>query len=216
MTTYHWPTIRADAIARFGGDAPRAELEQRIINVFELQPQLVVLAIDKITDAYRAGQVRSPWAVVATHIERASTPGADIQATDTNAKQKAIARAEAWIKVTGMHYDRPDEITLELFGHEAERGRLRDYAQVDLERTGPEDDQGGPTWQLGTPRGDTKLVERMLDLWANHRPTGMQVERDAEQRAADWKDQQARKPVALEQAHTELATVVADDNINFD
>ena len=204
MTTYDWATIRADAIARFGGDAPRAELEQRIIDVFEKQPQLVVLAIDKIADSYHAGRVRSPWAVLGTHIERAAEPGADIQATDTTDKQKRIQRAEQWIRAAGIHFDREAEILLELFGSES--AQLRPYAQVDLI---PDTSADPAKWKLSEPRGDTALIDRMLHTWGEHRPTGLQLEREAEERADAYKQQQAARAEALAQAHAAVQAEAA-------
>lgn len=197
MTTYDWPTIRADAIARFGGDAPRAELEQQIIDVFAQQPQLVVLAIDKIADSYRAGKVRSPWAVLKTHIERSAEPGAPITATDTTAKQKAIQRAEQWIRAAGIHYDRDTEILLELFSGS---GLLASYATVDLV---PDDTDTGK-WKLGEPTGDTALVERILRAYHDARPTGIALEHEAQARADKYRHQQSELRQALAQARAEL------------
>jgi hypothetical protein len=216
VTTYDWPTIRADAIARFGGDAPRAELEQQIIDTFEQHPQLVVLAIDKIADGYQTGRIRSPWAVLKTHIERAAQPGADIQAEDTTQKQKRIQRAEAWIKAAGIHFDRQTEILLELFSGS---GLLASYAHIDLVPTECEhlpadscDDcptcdttaSTGAKWKLSEPTGDHALVDRITHLWNDARPTGIALEQDAEERAAKWRREQTIREEALAQAHAEL------------
>jgi hypothetical protein len=201
VTTYDWPTIRADAIARFGGDAPRAELEQQIIDTFEQHPQLVVLAIDKIADGYQTGRIRSPWAVLKTHIERAAQPGADIQAEDTTQKQKRIQRAEAWIKAAGIHFDSPDEITLELF----DTGKLLNpYAQAELVRTDNEEAR----WTLNA-RGDQNLIGRMLSVWEEHRPTGIQLETEAQERADAYRALKAAQDEALAQAHAELQAEIA-------
>lgn len=199
MTTYQWATIRADAIARFGGDAPRSELEQHLIHVFEQQPQLVVHAIDKIADSYRNGSIRSPWAVLKTHLDRAAAPGADIQATDTTDKQKRIQHAEQWIRAAGIHYDRDTEILLELF----DGGLLSAYAQVEQHRSGSTP-EGHPIWTLTEPRGDTALVDRILRAYHDARPTGIALETEATERAEAWKQQQARRAQIAAQVIADL------------
>lgn len=164
MTTYDWAALRQKAIELYGGDAPRAELEQRILDVFATHPQLVARAIDQIAASYAAGKVRSPWAVLATHIERAAEPGENVISIDSTDRARRIQRAEQWIKAAGIHFDDVNEVQDELFNA---RGLLRDYAK------------------------DEKLVERILHLWAEERPTGLQLERDADARAEAWKQAQA-------------------------
>lgn len=184
MTEYDWPTIRASTIYAFGGDAPRAELEQRIIDVFTQQPQLVVKTIGIVTTGYESGKVHSPWAILDLNLKEAVRPGVDLTVTDTTEKQKRITRAEQWIKAAGIHYDRESEVLLELFGSQA--SQLRPYAQIDL----VPDDRAGVKWQLSEPRGDTALVQRMAVLWHQHRPTGEAIETDELERAQHWKEHQ--------------------------
>lgn len=162
MTEYVWRTLRAHAIETFGGDAPRAELEQRILDIFEQSPALVAKAINKIGHKYKAGLVRSPWAVLIVDIEAASTPGANITVTDTAHRSKKIAAAEQWIRAAGIHYDRETEIQQDLAG-----GLLKDYTD------------------------DNALFAQMLELWRQERPRGERTETEALERAEAWKQVQA-------------------------
>jgi hypothetical protein len=191
MTEYDWAQIRADTIRAFGGDAPRNELEQRIIDVFREQPQLVVNTISLVTHGYQAGKVRSPWAILDINLREATRPGANITATDTTEKQRAIQRAEQWVRAAGVHFDSEDEVVLELF----DTGKqLHAYAQVTLER------QPDKSSLLTEPKGDAALVSRIRQLWRELRPIGEQSEADALQRAEEWKTQQADLQKALKEA----------------
>jgi hypothetical protein len=163
MTTYTWTDLRTHAAERFAGQTPGPELEQRIIDVFQQQPQIVAAAIDYIAERFRAGIVRSPWPVLATHVEQATTTH-DIQATDSTQRNRAIANAEQWIRTAGLHLDRASELEDDLFG---DLGRLRAWAS------------------------DTTLRQRMLTLWDDLRATAVQVERDQEQRLHEWSAQRA-------------------------
>lgn len=163
MTEYVWSDTRYDLIDRWA-DSPRPELEQRIITVFENHPQLVIDAAEHIADRYESGLVRSPWAVLAKHVEEA----ADTATRSTRPvrgdrdRERARQRASQWMRTAGMHFDREDEVRDELFG---ERGMLRQFA------------------------GDTDLVDDLLELWHEQRPRGEQVEREAEERARRYVEQ---------------------------
>jgi hypothetical protein len=175
MTEYDWPTVRAQAIFNFGGDAPRADLEQRIMEVFAENPTLVIKAIEVVTKSYHAGKVRSPWAILDINLKEATRPGTPLTATDTNDKTKRIARAEQWIRTTGCHFDRDTEIVDELFG---DRGLLTDYHH------------------------DTGLVTLMTDLWHQRRPEGERIEAEAIEAAEKWKEWKRNEAKALAPSDT--------------
>jgi hypothetical protein len=179
MVTYDWPTTRAQAIFNFGGDAPRADLEQRIMEVFAENPTLVIKAIEVVTKNYHAGKVRSPWAILDLNLKEATRPGTPLTATDTNDKTKRIARAEQWIRNTGAHYDRETEIVDELFG---DRGLLQQYA------------------------AETSLVARMTTLWEQHRPEGIRIEEEAIAAAEKWKEWKRNEAKALATSDTHVYT----------
>lgn len=163
MTEFDWLELRERAVELYV-DTPSAALEERIVAIFEKRPALVADAIDHVAERFQRGLVRSPWAVLAKHAETLAA-GSDraVKATDESERDEKVARAEAWVKTAGLHFDRPSEIVEELFG---DRGPLK-------------------TWAT-----DSDLVARMVELWNEQRPRGEQVEREAEQRGrayADWR-----------------------------
>ena len=141
------------------GDPPGAELEQRILKVYQHHPA--------------AFSPRSNRSVTATNRERCahsglsspSTSNAKQAAANTNPvlagsdREKKIARAEQWMRAAGIHFDQPAEVLDELFG---DRGQLR-------------------AW-----KDDTFLQQRMHTLWMELRPTGEQIEADMLERAKHW------------------------------
>jgi hypothetical protein len=169
MVTYDWAPIRSNAIQAFG-DAPHAELEQRIMDAFAENPQLVIKQIAQVTASYQAGKIRSPWAILDLNLKEANRPGTPLTATDTTAKLKTIARAEQWIRNTGAHYDRETEIVDELFG---DRGLLKQYA------------------------AETSLVARMTALWEQCRPEGIRIEEEAIAAAEKWKEWKRNEAKAI-------------------
>jgi hypothetical protein len=199
LTDHSWHTTYTDAVQRFGGDTPGAQLEQQVLDAFTDQPQVVIRAIDKVAAKYAAGRVTSPWGAMKHEIAR-TTSQPDIVATDSTDRDKRIMRAEQWIRAAGIHYDRDTEILLELFGNET--SLLRPFAKIDLI---PDTSTSDGKWTLSEAIGDTALVERILKTYHDARPTGIQLEEDALARAEKYKADQARLRQALEQAHAELA-----------
>lgn len=189
-----WGSLRDHLIERYAA-TPHPTTEQEIIDAYELHPDAVTKAALDLIDA---PNITSPWGVLKSKASRIATPPANPTRATGLTREKAIAHAEQWIRAAGLHFNDPLEVTDELFG---DRGQLRAYAQVDIV---PNDDPDHK-WVLGEIRGDTALATHMLDTWANHRPTGMQIERDADTRAQAWKQQQAQK--------AQLAAVA--DDIDF-
>lgn len=182
----NWQELRDHAIDLFN-ETPHPATEQEIIDAYELHPDAIAKAVDSIAVDVQNGTARSGWGVLRARAGSIKAPPSNPDRKSGLDKEKSIARAEQFIRATGVHLDRPDEVLDELFG---DGGHLRHYAQVDLERTGPNDDNGLPTWKLSTVKGDQALATRMLDLWAEHRHVGFTIEREAEQRAEDWKARQ--------------------------
>jgi hypothetical protein len=151
---YVWSTLRDDLIERWS-DRPNGPLEQRILDVWERHPQLVLDASEQITERYERGIVRSPWAVLVKHVEQAAAAAerSDRPAQGERDKAKARAQAEQWIRAAGVHFDAEHELEDELFG---DRGLLRAYGD------------------------DSELRDSMLALWHRHRPAIERVEQEAE------------------------------------
>lgn len=212
MSEHDWHTTYTDAVQRFGGDTPGAALEQQILDAFQEAPQLVIRAIDKVAAKYTAGRVNSPWGAMKHEIQRA-TNQPHLIAVDSTGRDRAIQRAEQWIRAAGIHYDRDSEIMLELFSGS---GLLAAYAHVDLI---PDDTDTGK-WKISEPTGDIALVERMLKVYNDARPTGIQIEEDTTARAEKYRAQQAELRAALAKAQEELAakqpvTVPPNDDLPF-
>jgi hypothetical protein len=155
--TFVWTETRLRAIELFR-DAPSAELEQRILDVFLEHPHLVIEAVEKIGRRYANGQVRMPWAVLAKAVSE-MTSTLEGAATDERDRDKAIRRAEQWVRAAGKHFDSHAEIEDELFG---DRGILS-------------------AW-----RDDDTLRGRMAKLWREVRPEGHLIAEQAEMRARSY------------------------------
>jgi hypothetical protein len=160
----NWQELRTHLIDAYN-ETPRAETEQEIIEAYELHPAQTTKAALNIATSVQAGTARSGWAVLKSRAQTITTAPSNPTHQGGANREKAIARAEQWIRAAGMHFDSADEVQDELF---STRGNLSAWAN------------------------DQSLVTQMLDTWANHRPTGMQIERDADTRADKWKNDQAR------------------------
>lgn len=156
MTEYVWSDLR-DALVIRWSDIPSADLEQRVLDVWERHPQLVTDAWEQIDERYARGVVRSPWAVLAKHVEEAAVIAerSSKAVTDDVDRTKAQQRGARWVRSTGIHFDRESEVRDELFG---DFGMLRAY------------------------RNDDELVDALLTLWESERPRGERTEREAEER----------------------------------
>lgn len=154
--TYTWSEHR-ERLIEATGDAPSAELEQRILDVFERHPSLVVAGVEHIADRYQRGLVRAPWVVLAKHVEEAATASARASAPvrDERDRDRARSRAAQWMRTVGLLFDTESELRDELFG---ERGMLRDFA------------------------GDSELAEGLVDLWRDLRPVAERIEYEAAER----------------------------------
>lgn len=211
-----WANLRARAIDAFDGELPNAQTEQTIIDAYEQHPEAVKKTLAQVATDYAKGTIRTGWGVTKNRAERILAPPSNPSAKTGIDRERTIARAEAWVKTTGVHFDRTDELLEDLFG---DRGPLHDYAQIERTETGRNTD-GHPIYALTPAAGDTELTERMCHLWAEHRHKGLEIERDAEQRAEKWKQQQRLLAESLAQAKQILdqkqpVPATADDDLPF-
>lgn len=154
-----WDELLYETAELFGGQLPRPDLATEIQAAHNRAPQALERAIDQIANEYAQGNIRSPWGILKARLASLHTPETERKATNINQREKAVARAEQWIRTAGLHYDRETELLDELYG---DRGPLRAHP-------------------------DTK--GRILELWNELRPLGVITEQDHEQRMARYRDQ---------------------------
>ncbi len=170
--TYEWGKIRDAAITAWGR-VPQGQLEADVIAVFKEHPALVEATIAKITPKFQDGRIKNPWAILRLELQKASNLDHNPTVTDEKPREKAVARAEQWVRTAGIHFDRESEIPEELF------------------------DSGIGSPQLAAWKTDAALRERILNLWREHRPAGEQVEREADERGIrDQTNRQEQKLAA--------------------
>lgn len=163
-----WQTLRNQFMRDIGGDPPGAALEDELISTYTDHPDIVERSAEKITLAFKAGKIRSPWGALKAEVAKAADAARNPTHDKSATRAKAIERAEQRIRNELLHYDRWTEVKDELFG---ERGTLRDHQSATLR-------------------------ERMEALWNDLRPAGQQVELEQEQRLARYAEQRARQEAA--------------------
>ena len=152
-----WHELYQQAIQDYN-DTPGPTLEQHLIDAYAQHPAAVQVAIGKITQAYKAGRINSPWGAIKTEVDKQISVRKHIpQATDRGLAER---NTEQWIRAAGLHYDRYSELHDELFG---DRGPLRVYTD------------------------DQVLETRIRKLYDEARPVGEQLEADELERANLWK-----------------------------
>jgi hypothetical protein len=151
-----WQTLRNQFMRTIGGDPPGAQLEDQLIQMYTEHPEALERAIEKISLAFKAGKIHSPWGALKTEAAKATEAARNPHHDKGASRTKAVARAEQRIRNELLHYDRLEEAIDELFGH---RGTLREHDSPELR-------------------------ERMSDLWADVRPAGQLVEREQIERLA--------------------------------
>jgi hypothetical protein len=159
-----WQTLRNQFMRDIGGDPPGAHLEDELIQAYTDNPEPVERSFQKITLAYKAGKIRSPWGALKTEVAKATEAARNPTHDRGTSKTKAVQRAEQRIRNELLHYDLEHEVWDELFG---DRGTLRDYRSDELEH-------------------------RMVALWQELRPLGELVEHEAEQRGQRYQEQRER------------------------
>jgi hypothetical protein len=161
VTEYVWTELRDRAVRAFNGDTPHGETEERLLTVFQENPVLVDTTMQRVADLFTAGKVSRPWPYLAKACEDAVKPGADVTVTDVRERDRAVARAEQWLRAAGGYLPAvvegvSRELLDELFG---DRGLLRNWAS------------------------DQLLRQRMLDVWDEVRPWFENTEWNANARA---------------------------------
>jgi hypothetical protein len=154
-----WQTLRNKFMRDIGGDPPGAQLEDQLIQLYTDHPQALERSIEKITLAYQAGKIRSPWGALKTEAAKATEPARNPTHDHSTSKTKAVQRAEQWIRNAGIHYDQQTEIEDELYG---ERGRLREHPET---------------------------RDRLINLWIELRPLGQAAELEHETYLARYAEQ---------------------------
>jgi hypothetical protein len=214
MTTYDWHTTYTNAVEAFAGATPGPELEQLLLETFQHSPQTVTNAIAKAANAFKTGNIHSPWGIVRKELTRISEQP-HINVTDTRSKDKQLAKAEAWIKHSGLHLNE-DEIIDHLFApprHTADLNYLENLELTTRKRPGrslydgllkasiirtrehgtqPIPNTGGTLTDQDTPA----LRQRLLTIWQEQQPRARQIEADLLHDAEQWKAQHKPKPAA--------------------
>jgi len=103
--------------------------------------------------------VRSPSGFFLAGVRSGAMPLGHGTAPSTEERRaQKVLRAERWVSQVGIFFDRPSEIEAELFD--------------------------GPNSMLRDLRDDETLRKRMVKLWAQERPRGIEIEEQAEEHAA--------------------------------
>lgn len=168
--SYVWSDVRDKAVRSFD-EIPNGTTENAVIEVFRDHPALVVATIEGIAERKKLGKVRSGWAVLKAEVQRVSAVE-DIVVNDEGERTRALARAETWMRTTGVHLDRESEVEDELFG---EHGRMKRWQNDDLIR------------------------QKLLALWEKERPRGVAVEEEAENRARHWVETRKQAKISVVQ-----------------
>jgi hypothetical protein len=183
-----WQTLRNQFMRAIGGDPPGSQLEDELIAAYTDHPTVVERSIEKITLAYQAGKIRSPWGALKAEVAKAVDAARNPTHDKGSSKQKAIARAEQRTRNELLHYDRWEEAEDELFG---DRGTLRDH--------------DNPT-----------LRQRMETLWTELRPAGELVEAEAEERARRYVEQRAALAAARKHEPAKTPSVEVKDGVQVE
>jgi hypothetical protein len=179
-----WQTLRNQFMRTIGGDPPGAALEDQLIQAYTEHPQAVERSVEKITLAYAAGKIRSPWGALKAEVAKATEAARNPTHDRGASKSKAVARAEQRIRNELLHYDRWPEVEAELFG---ERGTLKEHATDDVR-------------------------DRMETLWRDLRPLGEIVEHEADERGRRYQEQRARlQPEKREPAETNVSELIRQE-----
>jgi hypothetical protein len=117
---YAWSEAFDRAVRAFGNTTPGAALEAELRERFEEVPALVVGTIDAVAEAYKAGKVFSPWAILRARL-RSGTSTEELIVSDEGERERAIKRAENLLDAIGTHLDREPEVIAMLFEDSGER-----------------------------------------------------------------------------------------------
>lgn len=113
------------AIAAYGS-APGEDLRTRFLTEAARHPETLRATVNRIADKHAAGAIASPWGVIRAEIDKLANVQPLVKRS--NDRERALQRAEQWMRAAGAHFDRYDEIHDELFG---ERGQLRAWPELE-------------------------------------------------------------------------------------
>lgn len=117
---YAWSDVFERAVRAFGNTTPGAALEAELRERFEESPALVVGTVDAVAEAFKAGRVFSPWAILRSRLRSGSTPE-ELIVSDERERERAIKRAENLLRAIGPELDREPEVVATLFEDAGER-----------------------------------------------------------------------------------------------
>lgn len=183
-----WADLKHQAIQAFNGELPNADTEQTIIDAFQLEPIAVLHALDQVTADFKAGKLRSGWAIWRKRCQATATI-ANIE-VNTSDRPRAIALAETWIKNAGGYSDTEEEVIAHLFGpaeltpplaflenldtetkHAPGRHLYDSLLTASIVKTRDEGPQEIPASTGLLSAHDTpELRQRMVDLWTREHP----------------------------------------------
>jgi len=104
VTDYSWSDVYARGVELFG-EAPGAQLEQDILEVFERVPKRVSSVVEHVGKQIRGGvDIHSGWAVVRNRLGQA--PLEDVRASDADERRKRWQRCRNWIRNAGIYLGR--------------------------------------------------------------------------------------------------------------
>jgi hypothetical protein len=113
-----WEQVYDDAVARFGGQTPGAELEASLVQAFVERPAAVRAAVVKLGDRFASGKVRSPWALMPAELEQGAGRG-QVVASESADRERLVRLAERRIANLGHALPSEAELVEELFGRRA-------------------------------------------------------------------------------------------------
>lgn len=139
---FEWAQLRARAYELFDHETVSPTLEAEIVRTFEQFPRALEVCVERIGAAYKAGTVRSPWAVLGTEAirMREAAPAASTDGEDE--LEAAERKAAALIRNAGHMIDEEAELEAVLY------------------------ERGGP---LELFANDDELRPKMLELWKARR-----------------------------------------------
>jgi hypothetical protein len=147
VAEYAWSEVFDRAVRAFGNTTPGAALEVELRECFEESPALVVGTVDAVAEAFKAGRVFSPWAILRARLRSGASP-VELIVSDESERERAIGRAENLLRAIGHELDREPEVIATLFTDAGERSNA----------------------VLGRWADDEELKDRMLELWRELRP----------------------------------------------
>ncbi len=229
--TFEWSKIREAAIQAWGS-VPHGLLEAEVIAVFEKHPALVQATVEKTTSAYQSGRINNPWAILRLDLQKLSSPERNPTVTDERPREKAVARAEQWVRTTGIHYPTEAELLGHLFGTTEYTPTLEQLEQHEREtrnnpgrylydsllkaaifRTRAEGQQLVPATPgdgLLEEHRTPEIQERMLRLWRELRPIGEQLEQDATDRGTAYQANLKAQKLAAKAERDRLDQIQAE------